>query len=287
MNYQKIYDDICKRGQERILPKEIYTEKHHIVPKCLGGNNSKENLTKLTAKEHFICHVILARKLYPNNSKIWNALNKMLYSKSNGQRRYVPSGNMYECLKSEISKKFSGSGNFFYGKKHTEETKKYLSESRKGKYIGANSPNYGMVMSSEQRQLISNANKGKKRTDDVRQKMSEQRQGENNGFYGKNHTEETKTVIRQKRKLQVITTESNIKRSNSMKGEKNHFFGKSHSLETIERIKNNRPNAIKCSIDDIIYRSINEVIQAFGINRRAIKYRLDSDKEEWALWIYI
>ena len=44
MNYQKIYDDICKRGQERQLPKDVYTEKHHIVPKCLGGGNEKSKI---------------------------------------------------------------------------------------------------------------------------------------------------------------------------------------------------------------------------------------------------
>ena len=32
-----------------------YYEKHHIQPKSLGGSNKKENLVRLTAREHFIC----------------------------------------------------------------------------------------------------------------------------------------------------------------------------------------------------------------------------------------
>lgn len=102
MNYQKIYDDICKRGQERQLPKEVYTEKHHIVPKCLGGGNEKSNLTILTAREHFLVHYILTR-IYPNNSKIWNACFKMC-SQSSNQKRFVPDSKLYESIKIQWNK---------------------------------------------------------------------------------------------------------------------------------------------------------------------------------------
>lgn len=33
-----------------------YHERHHILPKCLGGTDDKENLIDLYAKEHFIAH---------------------------------------------------------------------------------------------------------------------------------------------------------------------------------------------------------------------------------------
>ena len=52
MNYQRIYDQIINRAKERTL--EGYKEKHHIIPKCMGGSNEKQNLIELTAKEHFI-----------------------------------------------------------------------------------------------------------------------------------------------------------------------------------------------------------------------------------------
>lgn len=35
---------------------QTYTEKHHIIPKSLGGDNSKTNLVVLTGRQHFICH---------------------------------------------------------------------------------------------------------------------------------------------------------------------------------------------------------------------------------------
>jgi len=56
MNYQKIYDQIIERAKNRKL--EGYKEKHHIIPKCLGGPDNKENLVELTAREHFLCHLL-------------------------------------------------------------------------------------------------------------------------------------------------------------------------------------------------------------------------------------
>lgn len=37
-----------------------YHERHHIVPKCLGGTNNEENLIDLYAREHFEAHRLLA-----------------------------------------------------------------------------------------------------------------------------------------------------------------------------------------------------------------------------------
>lgn len=65
MNYAKIYDSIISRGQSR---EPIgYVEKHHIVPRCMGGTDEKENIVSLTPEEHFVCHLLLC-KIYPGNS---------------------------------------------------------------------------------------------------------------------------------------------------------------------------------------------------------------------------
>lgn len=49
--YEKWYESITNTGK---LNRNDYTEKHHILPKSLGGDDSAENLTNLTAREHFI-----------------------------------------------------------------------------------------------------------------------------------------------------------------------------------------------------------------------------------------
>lgn len=38
-----------------------YAETHHIIPKAMGGSNSKSNLVRLTAKQHFVAHHILTK----------------------------------------------------------------------------------------------------------------------------------------------------------------------------------------------------------------------------------
>lgn len=78
-DYKKNYDLIVEHAKTRGLNKknlDYYTEEHHIIPKCLGGNNEKTNLVLLTAKEHIIAHILLYR-IYPDNSSISHAANCM------------------------------------------------------------------------------------------------------------------------------------------------------------------------------------------------------------------
>ena len=57
--YTKWYYQLIDRARCRVM--DGYIEKHHIIPKSLGGNNSKDNLAILTAREHFICHWLLTK----------------------------------------------------------------------------------------------------------------------------------------------------------------------------------------------------------------------------------
>lgn len=60
-----------------------------------------------------------------------------------------------------MSKIFSGEGNPFYGKHHSDKTKKKISDSLKGKYKGEKHPFYGKHHSKESLQKISNSRKSK------------------------------------------------------------------------------------------------------------------------------
>lgn len=57
MNYQKIHDIIINRARQRNLSESVYTENHHIIPKCEGGLESGETI-KLTLKEHRLIHLL-------------------------------------------------------------------------------------------------------------------------------------------------------------------------------------------------------------------------------------
>lgn len=85
--FLKIYDQIIKRSKERnwVIPLDFYTENHHIVPRSLGGNNKKDNKVRLTAREHFICHLLLA-KIY--GGKMWFAANLMSNDGKHGSKVY-------------------------------------------------------------------------------------------------------------------------------------------------------------------------------------------------------
>jgi hypothetical protein len=83
MNYERIYDIIVKRGRERVI--EGYGERHHIVPKCIGGTDEDLNITVLTAREHYMAHWLLI-KIYPNNRKLAYAFNAMCRRSKNQNR---------------------------------------------------------------------------------------------------------------------------------------------------------------------------------------------------------
>lgn len=59
--YAKWYFSIMAKAKIRDISGYTYLEKHHIKPKSIGGNNTKDNLVLLTAKEHFVAHRLLVK----------------------------------------------------------------------------------------------------------------------------------------------------------------------------------------------------------------------------------
>ena len=98
MNYERLYQRII---DNRINTPFIgYTERHHIVPKSLGGDDNPSNLVDLTAREHFVCHLLLT-KIYTSKaegSKMIKAFVMMLVCHSSNQSRYL-SSRKYEQFK--------------------------------------------------------------------------------------------------------------------------------------------------------------------------------------------
>lgn len=60
-NYLKHYEQLCSTRKllGRTKKDDVYYENHHIIPKSLGGTNNIGNLVLLTAREHFIAHLLL------------------------------------------------------------------------------------------------------------------------------------------------------------------------------------------------------------------------------------
>lgn len=114
-------------------------EKHHIIPKSLGSSNMPENLVWLSATDHFRCHQLLVEITEDAaKGKMCSGLWRMMNKQSRNQNRdYTFSAEEYEEARINHAKnhsiRMSGKRNPFYGKSHTTDTRKRMSEAKKGK----------------------------------------------------------------------------------------------------------------------------------------------------------
>lgn len=132
MNYLRIYNQLMmKRMKEPSISE--YTEKHHIVPKCMGGDDSSDNLVVLSPKEHYVAHHLLYR--HYKTSKLAHAWFMMLRCSPNQKRFFT--AKQYETAtnahRKALTETMKGEGNPFYRKTHTDETKKKISQANKGR----------------------------------------------------------------------------------------------------------------------------------------------------------
>lgn len=80
--YTKIYFSIIENAKKESRNKrDDYFESHHIIPKSLGGEDDSDNLVLLTAKEHFLCHLLLMKMTEGDaKMKMCHAIWMMCYS---------------------------------------------------------------------------------------------------------------------------------------------------------------------------------------------------------------
>lgn len=133
MNYQRHYNLLISKARDRNWTKDsapVYVERHHIIPRCMGGTNSQENLIFLSYNEHCLAHLLLA-KIHVGNYKLLCAAIRM-YS---AHRQRDNSGKIIEpsFLKEQHARAASL---FFKGKRKpafTEEHRTNLSKSHLGR----------------------------------------------------------------------------------------------------------------------------------------------------------
>lgn len=251
MNYAEFIQNILDtRG--RFACEDEYHERHHILPKCMGGTNDEDNLIDLYAREHFEAHRLLALE-NPNNDSLTYAWCCMAWRQNEYQDRYKLSPEEYEEVRIACAKAISKNAkkrlanpenNPMYGKHLSEETRKKISEANKGKNTGENNPMYDI-----------------------------HRYGEDNPFYGKCHTQEAKDKISSY--AQNRPSAVNIKISTSLKGK---FTGD----------KNNNARKVIRLFDLKIYNCLNFAAEDNNMCRSSIYKRCKNHKDfmyydEWLL----
>ncbi len=180
----------------------FYTERHHIIPKSLGGNNSKENLVRLTAREHFICHWLLTKMVIGvNRAKMITALYAMRGTSSKLDIGYENkiTGRVYAKLREEYS-------------------------------MICSKLNTGKIVSQSTRDKISAANKGRVYSDEVNKSRGRK------GRPGPIHSAEVRARIGEASRNRVVTEETREKHRQNALGEKNNFYGKQHTTESMEKM---------------------------------------------------
>jgi hypothetical protein len=127
------YLEFIRRCRTKLYDDNLVLHLHHIIPKHLWYNteksvNSMDNLVSISVENHIKAHLLLANcyddGTYESNSNLRSA--RILNKKS-----IINKSDM-----DKISQTYIGENNPFYGKKHTDETKKILAQSTKKFYSG-------------------------------------------------------------------------------------------------------------------------------------------------------
>lgn len=163
-----------------------YTERHHIVPKSLGGSNTKDNVVRLSARQHFVCHLLLIKMTSVSDQV------KMIYaarhmSICHRKEHYRVTSITYERLKRQASESMRGNtrGASNKGKKRTLEQRKRMmggsgntkprsAETRRKSSLAKMGNKYGLghKRTSEQKLKASLKLTGQKRTLEQRKNIS-------------------------------------------------------------------------------------------------------------------
>lgn len=152
MDYALAYNRLIAKARQRVAI-DGYVERHHILPKALGGTDDSSNLVALTAREHFIAHLLLARL---HGGSMWYALAIMKKDGRGSSRSFAEARRKLSSLMTGNTKTL--------GRKASEEEREYLSSIRKGKP--------GRKLTEEEKKHLSAINMGKSLSQEHKEKLS-------------------------------------------------------------------------------------------------------------------
>ena len=97
MDYLKAYVLLINKHGEVSKPLNGYHERHHVLPKCMGGKDEFDNLIYLSARGHLLAHWLLM-KAYPDERGL-----KIAYATMCTREGVCISPKMYQLAKDAVS----------------------------------------------------------------------------------------------------------------------------------------------------------------------------------------
>lgn len=111
MDYERIYREFIEDRNSKSKPAG-YVERHHIVPRSLGGGDGAANLINLSPEDHFFAHLLLAKI---HGGGLWVAVMRMM-----GKKRFRwqarKSRRKYGWARRARTKAISGRGHWGHDK---------------------------------------------------------------------------------------------------------------------------------------------------------------------------
>lgn len=181
MNYQRAYDALIAKAI--LVPVAGRVEKHHILPKCIGGTDDASNLVALSPRQHFVAHLLLA-KIHPKNVGLLYAA--FMMSKRGSikcSRKYRWVREMYSPVHSErlksrpVSNKALAAFAAFRSLPKSEAHKQAIAKALTGRKL-----------SEERRKKCAAANLGRKLTQRELELISKRMKGNSFGVGNKSRT---------------------------------------------------------------------------------------------------
>jgi len=308
--YTRWYYNVVNMAKTRVLPAAVYTEKHHIIPESFyikrlrkgpagwldGDPNSEENIVILTAREHFVCHLLLTKMCEGvAKSKMWQALSRFLNGNSkNLKRDFKITARVYHMVREECAKiSVEITRRTHLGRKRSEETKQRLSVANKGKkrteeQNKKNSEAHlksNYVVSKETREKISKANLGREVKPETREKIRAALKDKP----GKKASEETKAKMSASHKARdrsgipgrPQSAESRAKISATLKGKtvsaetgekiRQAKLGKKMSAETRAKLSEMRRGKKRKPLSEETKRKIGEANRLRDIEKKRLR----------------
>jgi len=182
MDYKQHYLALITKYGTRGKPVG-YSERHHVVPKSMGGTNDINNLMYLSAKAHFVAHHLLKR--WHKNVAMNFAFHMLCTTDpSKAKERYKAPSLVYQEARIAHAAAVSASQ---IGRTHTEETKAKIAAAAKGRThtgeakaaissaMRGNTYTVGLVHTEETKAKLSAISKGKAQTEEHKAKRADSR----------------------------------------------------------------------------------------------------------------